>query len=105
MPFRANTGNADVKVIFSKGDEISNPSYKNEVTGNTANDFEVVAYGKPTGYTLENATEDGINCLKFQYTGGVHYYRLYSKKDTGKTYGSDKWFAYMKVKLGGRCKY
>ena len=76
-------------------------SSTNEVTGNTPNDFDVLTYGAPTGYTLENTTVDGINCLKFQYTGGVHYYRLYSKKDTNKTYGSDKWFVYMKVKLGG----
>ena len=101
LPFTASGGNVDVKVVFSKGDEISNPSYTNEVTGNTPNDFEVLKYGSPTGYTLENTTVDGINCLKFQYTGGVHYYRLYSKANTEKTYGSDKWFLYMKIKLGG----
>lgn len=101
LPFTANGGNVDVKLVFSKGNEISNPSYTNEVAGNTPNNFDVLKYGSPTGYTLENTTVDGINCLKFQYTGGVHYYRLYSKKDTNKTYGSDKWFAYMKIKLGG----
>ena len=100
MPFTANK-NTDVKVVFSNGDEMSNPSYTNEVSGNTPNDFDVQKYGSPTNYTLENVTEDGINCLKFQYTGGVHYYRLYSKKDTSKKYGSDIYFIYIKIKLVG----
>lgn len=100
LPFTANK-DTDVKVVFSKGDEISNPSYTNEVSGNTPNDFDVQKYGSPTDYTLENVTEEGINCLKFQYTGGVHYYRLYSKQDTSKKYGSDIYFVYMKIKLVG----
>jgi lysophospholipase L1-like esterase len=100
LPFTASK-DTDVKVVFSKGDEISNPSYTNEVSGNTPNDFDVQKYGSPTDYTLENVTEDGINCLKFQYTGGVHYYRLYSKQDTSKKYGSDIYFVYMKIKLVG----
>ena len=94
LPFTASK-DTDVKVVFSKGDEISNPSYTNEVASLTENAFTITKAGNPS-YTVSKVTEAELQCMKVEQTG-TGYVGI--KSNSENTFGDNKWFCYYKFKL------
>lgn len=95
LPFIANGGDADIKVIFSKGETISNPSYTNEVASLTEDAFTITKAGSPT-FTVSQVTENNLTCMKIEQSGKGY---VTIKSNSKKIFGESKWFVYFKFKL------
>ena len=94
LPFTASK-DTDVKVVFSKGDEISNPSYTNEVASLTEDAFTFTNAGAGS-YVTSQVIEDNLKCMKVKHTenGYVHV-----ESNSENVFGDSKWFCYFKFKL------
>ncbi len=94
LPFTASK-DTDVKVVFSKGDEISNPSYTNEVASLTEDAFTFTNAGAGS-YVTSQVIEDNLKCMKVKHTENG-YVRVESNSEN--VFGDSKWFCYFKFKL------